>query len=448
MTPRRQLHLGYNVLGDGMHPAAWRAPYTNPVGALDPDQWTHVARVAERGTLDAIFLADSPSLMGGAEGGPGLPFEPTVLLSHLAAVTERIGLVGTVSTSFDQPYNVARRFASLDHLSRGRAGWNVVTSTDASAAANFGSAAHGARDERYARAEEFVDVVNALWDTWDDDAIVADQAGGRFADGGRVRPIDHHGRHFDVAGPLNVPRTPQGRPVVLQAGGSPAGLELAARTADAVFAAQASLEDALAYTTDLRRRTVRHGRPADSIRVLPGLSFVLGGTEEEARRRNDELNEIAGEDRLGTLAWQLGIDVTELSWEAPLPDWLLDTTELSTAGSQGSREIVLNLARRDRSLTARQLLERVITWHRLVVGSPEQLADAIETWFVAGAVDGFNLMPDVNPSGLEAFVEHVVPILRRRGIFRHEYEGTTLRDHLGLARPTSARRVARTAAAA
>jgi FMN-dependent oxidoreductase (nitrilotriacetate monooxygenase family) len=277
--------------------------------------------------------------------------------------------------------------------------------------------------------------VVALWESWDTDAVIADQAAGVFGDPDRVRAIDHHGAHFDVAGPLSVPRTPQGRPVIFQAGGSPAGLELAARTADGVFCALGTLEDAIAYTSDLRRRTVRHGRPADAVRVMPGLSFVLGGTEEEAQRRNRELNEIAGEDRLAWIAWQLGVDVSELRWDEPLPAWLLDSTELSQAGSQGARDIVLNIARRDRRLTVRQLLDRVITWHRLVVGSPEQVADTIATWFEAGAVDGFNLMPDVNPTGLEAFVDHVVPLLRRRGIFRHEYTGTTLREHLDLGSP-------------
>jgi alkanesulfonate monooxygenase SsuD/methylene tetrahydromethanopterin reductase-like flavin-dependent oxidoreductase (luciferase family) len=418
MTPR-QLHLGYNVLADGMHPAAWRAPYADPTGALKPSQWAHVAAIAERGTLDAIFLADSPSQMGSPAAGPGLAFDPTVLLSFLAAATEHIGLIGTISTSFEEPYNLARRVASLDHLSRGRAAWNVVTTVNADAAANFSTRGHLRREERYARAEEFVDVVVALWESWDADAILADQAAGVFGDPDRVRAIDHHGAHFDVAGPLSVPRTAEG-----------------------VFCALGTLEDALAFSADLSRRARRHGRAADAVRVMPGLSFVLGGTEEEAQRRNAELNDIAGEDRRAWIAWQLGVDVSELDWDKPLPAWLLDSTELSQAGSQGAREIVLNIARRDRGLTVRQLLDRVITWHRLVVGSPEQLAETIATWFEAGAVDGFNLMPDVNPSGLEAFVDHVVPLLRRRGIFRHEYAGTTLRDHLDLAPPTARARAA------
>jgi FMN-dependent oxidoreductase (nitrilotriacetate monooxygenase family) len=432
------LHFGLNVLSDGMHPAAWQAPYADPLGFIKPEQWTHLARVAERGTLDAIFLADIPALMlnrDGLLGGPPLSLDPIVLLSALASQTAHVGLVGTVSTSFEEPYNVARRFASLDHLSRGRSAWNVVTSAEASAAKNFSATPHLSREERYAKAEEFVDVVRALWDSWDDDALIGEQATGRFSAPGAIRRINHRGKHFQLDGPLNVPRSPQGRPVLVQAGGSDGGLELAARHADMVFTAQASLQDALAYTQDLRRRTVAHGRPADAIRVMPGLSFVLGGTEAEAKARNKELNDLAGERRLEGFAWQLGVDASDLAWDKPLPEWLLETENLSR-GSQGAREIVLNLARRER-LTVRQLLDRVITWHRLVIGSPEQLADTIEEWFVAGAVDGFNLMPDVQPSGIEAFVDHVVPLLRRRGLFRRAYEGTTLREHLGLTRPAN-----------
>lgn len=441
MGAGRQLHLGYNVLADGMHPAAWRAPYADPVGSLRPEQWAHIAKVAERGTLDAVFLADSPSLQGSPESGPGLAYDPTVLLAFLAGQTEHIGFIATISTSFEEPYNLARRVLSLDHLSHGRAAWNVVTSVDAGAAANFSARPHLSRSDRYARAEEFVDVVNALWSSWDEDAIIGDQEGGVFARPERVRTIDHHGPHFDVAGPLNVPHSPQGAPVIFQAGGSPAGLELAARNADGVFASLGTIEQARAYSGDLRRRAVHHGRPADAIRVMPGLSFVLGSTEAEARERNDALNELAGEDRRAWIAWQLGVDADDLAFDRPLPDSLIDATELSANGSQGAREIVLAIAREDRRLTLRQLLDRVITWHRLFVGAPEQLADDIERWFRAGVVDGFNLMPDVNPSGLELFVDHVVPILRERGLFRHEYEGTTLRDHLGLARPAARRRV-------
>ena len=441
---RRQLHFGLNVLSAGMHPAAWLTKESDPLGYIKPEQWARLVRVAEEGTLDAIFLADEPGLNLGPDGtlpGPSwAALDPLVLLSSLASVSTRVGLAATVSTTYEEPYNVARRFASLDHVSRGRAAWNVVTTVDATVAGNFGAAPHPPRDERYARAAEFIEVARALWDSWDDNAHVADKATRRFSAPGAIRAINFRGKYFRVDGPLNVPRSPQGHPVLVQAGGSPAGLDLAARYADVVFAAQASLEDALAYTNDLRRRAVAHGRPADSIRVLPGLSYVLGGTEEEARARNTELNELAGEQRLQWLAWQISVEPDALDLDQPLPDWLLRTKDPAT-GAQGARDIVLNLARRER-LTVRQLLDRVITWHCLVVGSPEQLADTIAEWFVAGAVDGFNLMPDVEPSGIEVFVEHVVPILRRRGLFRREYEGTTLRDHLGLARPQKLRKAA------
>jgi FMN-dependent oxidoreductase (nitrilotriacetate monooxygenase family) len=347
-----------------------------------------------------------------------------------------LGLIGTVSTSFDEPYNIARRFASLDHLSRGRVAWNVVTSSDPFAWNNFGRTGEPEqqpnRRERYRRAAEFIEVVRALWVSWDDDAVLADKTTGAFSKIGAINTIDHRGDFFSVDGPLTLPRSPQGHPVLFQAGGSAGGLDLAAKYADGVFAAQASLPDALSYASALRSRTVAQGRPRNAVRIMPGLSFVLGSTEHEARLRNRELNELAGDRRLAHLAGQLSIDSTELDWDKPLPQWLLDGAE-ATGGSQGARDIVVNLARRE-NLTVRQILDRVITWHRLVIGSPEQIADAIVQWYRAGAVDGFNLMPDVFPSGLELFVDHVIPILRDRGVFRREYTYTTLRGHLGLRR--------------
>ena len=435
---RRQLHLGVNVLSDGMHPAAWQYPEADPNWFVDPAYWIQIARIAERGTLDALFLADSPSLFQQPDQplvAPPLALDPIVLLSTLASVTTHLGLIGTVSTSFEEPYNVARRFASLDHLSRGRVAWNVVTSSDPYAWNNFGRAIPArqpGRDERYSQAAEFIEVVRALWDSWDDDAVLADKTTGAFSRLGAIRTIGHRGKHFQVDGPLTLPRSPQGHPVLFQAGGSSGGLDLAAKYADGVFAAQASLTDALRNADDLRARTVSYGRPRNAVRIMPGLSYVLGSTEEEARRRNDELNALAGERRLAHLAGQLSVDPSELEWDEPLPRWLLDGAD-AIGGSQGARDIVVNIARRE-NLTVRQILDRVITWHRLVVGSPEQIADAIEEWFVAGAVDGFNLMPDVFPSGLELFVDHVIPILRDRGLFRREYTHTTLRGHLGLQR--------------
>lgn len=440
----RQLHLGVNVLSDGMHPAAWQYPGADPHWFTDLSYWINVAKIAERGTLDALFLADSPSLFqdpGQPLTAPPLALDPLILLSALASATTHLGLIGTVSTSFEEPYNVARRFASLDHLSRGRVAWNVVTSSDPYAWNNFGGGAQPAREQRYRRAAEFIDVVRALWDSWDDDAVLADKATGAFSRPGAIRTIDHRGEFFSVDGPLTLPRPPQGHPVLFQAGGSAGGLDLAARYSDGVFAAQAGLPEALRNAAELRSRTAAYGRPRDAIRIMPGLSFVLGSTEREARQRNDELNELAGERRLAHLAGQLSVDPAELQWDKPLPQWLLDGAVTDT-GSQGARDIVVNLARREQ-LTVRELLDRVITWHRLVVGGPEQIADAIEEWFVAGAVDGFNLMPDVFLSGLALFVDHVVPILRARGLFRREYTTTTLRGHLGLTRLPDRREVPR-----
>ena len=435
----RELHFGVNVLSDGMHPAAWQHPSADPNWFTDPAYWINLARIAERGTLDALFLADSPSLFQPPDeplSAPPLALDPLVLLSTLAPVTTHLGLIATVSTSFEEPYNLARRLATLDHLSRGRVAWNVVTSSDPYAWNNFGRpgvpAAQPGRADRYRRAAEFIDVVRALWDSWDDDAVLADKESGAFSRIGSINTIDHRGEFFHVDGPLTLPRTPQGHPVLFQAGGSSGGLDLAARYADGVFAAQASLPDALRNADELRARTLSYGRPRDAIRIMPGLSFVLGSTEAEAHRRHAELNELAGERRLAHLAGQLSVDVSELHWDKPLPQWLIDGAQ-TTSGSQGARDIVVNLARREH-LTVRQLLDRVITWHRLVIGSPEQIADAIEEWFVAGAVDGFNLMPDVFPSGLELFVDHVIPILRDRGLFRREYRAETLRGHLGLPR--------------
>lgn len=259
---RRMLHLGLNVLSDGMHPAAWQATESDSLGFIKPEQWTRIAQIAERGTLDAIFLADIPFASLGPDGslsGPPLSLDPIVLLSTLASQTTHIGLVATISTSFEEPYNVARRVSSLDHLSRGRAAWNIVTTSEAMAAANFSEQPHLPREERYRRATEFVDVVRALWNSWDDNALVGDKATGRFTAPGAIHPINHKGKYYHVRGPLNLPRSPQGEPVLVQAGGSAGGLDLAARHADMVFAALASLEDAQAYTKDLRCRTVAHG---------------------------------------------------------------------------------------------------------------------------------------------------------------------------------------------
>lgn len=431
----RQLHLNVNLLHSGVYPSAWRLPESRPDAFIDIDHFVRVARIAERGKLDAIFLADTPAINDRIDYRPFNALEPTVVLAAVAAATSHVGLVATASTTYNEPYNLARRFASLDLVSRGRAGWNVVTTADAAAGRNFGFAGASEHGARYARAREFTDLVHALWDSWEDDAFVGDKSSGRFVDTAKVHAIDHRGAHYTVAGPLTVPRSPQGRPVTFQAGGSEDGRELAAATADAVFSLAQTIEDGAAYARDLRTRAVRYGRPPDALVILPGLATVIGSTEAEAQRRQDELWDLVPvEYSLARLAGTLRIDPARLDLDKPLPDPLPLPPDANHTMFLGT----VALARRDK-LTVRQLLRALGggVGHRIVVGTPEAIADDIEAWFRAGAADGFNLMPDVLPDGLETFVDAVVPILQRRGLFRQDYAGATLRDHLGLARPAN-----------
>ncbi|MCJ2013640.1 LLM class flavin-dependent oxidoreductase [Methylobacterium sp. J-076] len=431
----RMLHLNVNLLHSGVYPSAWRLPDSRPDAFIDIDHYVRVARVAERGKLDAIFLADTPAINDRIDYRPFNALEPTVVLASVAAATRHVGLVATASTTYNEPYNLARRFASLDVVSRGRAGWNVVTTADAAAGRNFGFAGASEHGARYARAREFTELVHALWDSWEDDAFLGDKASGRFVDTGKVHAVEHRGAHYAVAGPLTVPRSRQGRPVTFQAGGSEDGRELAAATADAVFSLAQTIEDGAAYARDLRARAARYGRGPDALVILPGLATVIGSTEAEARRRQDALWDLVPvEYSLARLAGTLRIDPARLALDKPLPDPLPLPPDANHTMFLGT----LALARRDR-LTVRQLLRALGggVGHRIVVGTPEAIADDIEAWFRAGAADGFNLMPDVLPDGLETFVDAVVPILQRRGLFRHDYAGDTLRDHLGLQRPAS-----------
>jgi FMN-dependent oxidoreductase (nitrilotriacetate monooxygenase family) len=431
----RHLHLNVNLLHSGVYPSAWRLAESRPDAFLDIDHFVRVARIAERGKLDAIFLADTPAINDRIDYRPFNALEPTVVLSAVATATSHIGLVATASTTYNEPYNLARRFGSLDLVSRGRAGWNVVTTADAAAGRNFGFAGASEHGARYARAREFTDLVHALWDSWEDDAFVGDKTSGRFIDTAKVHAVDHRGAHYTVAGPLTVPRSPQGRPVTFQAGGSEDGRELAAATADAVFSLAQTIEDGVAYARDLRTRAARYGRGPDALVILPGLATVIGSTEAEAQRRQDELWDLVPvEYSLARLAGTLRIDPARLDLDKPLPDPLPLPPDANHTMFLGT----LALARRDK-LTVRQLLRALGggVGHRIVVGTPEAIADDIEAWLRAGAADGFNLMPDVLPDGLETFVDAVVPILQRRGVFRHDYAGATLRDHLGLARPAS-----------
>ena len=430
---QRQLHLNINVLNAGFHGAAWRAPSADPAAFLDVQHYVRAARIAERGTFDAVFLADTPSFADRPEFRPYNALEPTIILATVAAATERIGLIGTASSSYNDPYNLARRFATLDLASDGRVGWNVVTTADPSASRNFGFDDVTAHRDRYERAAEFTSVVQALWDSWEDGAFVGDKATGQFVDVARVRPIAHKGRHFNVRGPLNVPRSRQGRPVLIQAGGSDDGMNLAARHAEAIFSVALTEADGLAFAQAIRARAKAFGRN-DPIVFLPGLATTIGSTEAEVRQREQELWDLLPlEYGLARVAGTLQTDPARLDLDRPLPEDL----PIPAHGMQTFARAILTAGRRD-GLTVRQLLRRLggSTGHRLLAGTPEAIADDIERWFLSGAADGFNLMPDVLPEGLEVFVEHVVPLLRRKGIFRQAYAGRTLRDHFGLVRPS------------
>jgi len=430
-APRR-LHLNVNALHSGFVPSAWRLPESDPRAFVDVQHYVRLARIAEAGKLDAIFLADNAAIVDQINFRPITALEPTVLLTAVAAATTHLGVIGTASTSYNEPYNIARRFASLDLVSGGRAGWNVVTTADLPSARNFGLEAVPDHGLRYRRADEFTHIVKALWDSWEDDAFIGDKQAGRFIDLAKVHPILHRGEFFSVHGPLNLPRSPQGRPVLVQAGGSADGRELAARHAEAVFSASQSLEESLDYARGLKRRAEALGRGPDAVKVLAGLTTIIGATEREALRRRDDLVDLIPWDySLTRLAGTLGLTPDRLVLDKPLPDNL----PLPGGGNGNHTFFNATLAHARRGgLTVRQLIRELAGGggHRVVVGTPEQVADDIAHWFGAGAADGFNLMPDQLPGGLQDFVDGVVPILQKRGLFRTEYEGRTLREHLGL----------------
>jgi FMN-dependent oxidoreductase (nitrilotriacetate monooxygenase family) len=432
-----RLHLNAFLMGVGHHEAAWRLPESDPHAHVDVEHYKNLARIAEGGKLDSLFLADGPVLWDDIGRRPAGVLEPTVLLTALAGATEHIGLIATASTTYNEPYNLARRFASLDHISGGRAGWNIVTTAGLDAARNFNLDHLPAHRERYERAAEFVEVSLKLWDSWADDAALADKAGGVWGDSTKVYPPAHAGRFYQVAGALNVPRTPQGHPLLVQAGSSENGRDFAARYAEAVFTAHQSLPDAQAFYADLKQRALAHGRDPDTIKILPGIVPIIGATETDALALEAELDRlIRPEYAIAQLAELLKISPDELHLDRVLPANLPSEDEIE--GAKSRRTLVVNLARRER-LTVRQLIGRLGggRGHLTFAGTPEQVADAITHWYDEGAADGFNIMPPVLPSGLSSFVDHVVPILQRRDLFRTEYEGRTLRDNYGLPRPAN-----------
>ncbi len=432
----RKFHLNAFLMNAGHHDAAWRHPRTQPERATDLTYFQELARTAERGKLDSLFLADGLALWGKVRYNVLGGFEPITLLSALAAVTERVGLIATVSTTFNEPFHVARKFASLDHISGGRAGWNIVTSSSLDEARNFGLDEHLEHSLRYSRAREFVDVATKLWDSWEDDAPVIDRASGIYADTGRIHELGHIGEFFRVQGPLNVQRSPQGYPLLVQAGSSEDGKEFAAQYAEAVFTAQQTLADGQTFYKDLKSRLARYGRAPEDVKILPGICPIIGDTEARARELEEELTELQiPEYGLAQLSSMVGVDLTGLPLDGPLPD-LPDERDIN--GNKSRFTLVAELARRD-GLNLRQLIARLGggRGHRVFAGTPEQIADQLEEWFTQDAADGFNIMPPFLPGGLADFVDLVVPILQRRGLFRTEYTGRTLRDHYGLPRPAN-----------
>jgi N-acetyl-S-(2-succino)cysteine monooxygenase len=427
--PGRQMHLGVFVLGTGNHMAGWR--YEGAFSShMELPVMQEIARIAERGKFDLLFISDAMAMDPTDHPSFMCRFEPTTLISVLSAYTKHIGLGATVSTSFSEPFNVARMFGSIDHISGGRAAWNVVTSSNPRSALNFSLDEHLEHEFRYERANEFVDVVRGLWDCWEDGAIMADKATGRFIDPDKVRPLNHRGGFFKVRGPLNMARCPQGHPVIIQAGGSPSGLELAARTADVVFSVVQELAPAKQAYADLKSRMTKYGRPAEAVSVLPGVMPIVGSSDAEAREKLAKLQSwVTTTNALTLVTSRIGYDVTGHPLDGPVPPPPL------TQKSRTFHNVLYEMARRE-GMTLRDLfnLTAAARGHWVLCGTPETIADTLEEWFVEGAADGFNILPAWFPGGFSEFVDLVVPELQRRELFRRNYEGTTLRDHFGLPR--------------
>ncbi|TDW26967.1 LLM class flavin-dependent oxidoreductase [Cryobacterium psychrophilum] len=432
MSNPRQLHFNAFLMGCGHHSAAWRRPGSSLEQLGDIGYYESLAQNAERGLFDAVFFADGQSV-GDVAAGPRWFFEPLTALAAMARVTNRIGLVSTVSATFYTPFHAARMLASLDHISNGRVGWNVVTSMFDAEARNHGLEAMPSHEDRYSRAAEFIAVALRLWDSWADDALILDRAG-LFADPARVQPIDHAGEHFRVDGPLTVPRSPQGRPVLFQAGASEQGRDLAARYAEGIYAVAYDLQSAQDYYADVKRRIAAAGRNPETVSIMPGLVTYVGSTEAEARAKQAEVDALLpAEQSLAQLSVFVQEDCSGWELDAPVPP-LAPLGDFS--GPQGRYATILRIIEAEQP-TVRQLLGRLAAGggHCTMLGTPEQIADQIELWFHSGAADGFNLMPPLLPESLDDFIDEVIPVLQRRGLFRTAYTAGTLRGNLGLERP-------------
>lgn len=440
---QRKIKLGAFIPTTSQHAAGWRHPESRPQDHLNLDYAIELAKTAEQGLFDAYFLADGLSVnwshgssqhknsIGYTDKVVG--FEPVTLFAALSAVTQHIGFIATASTTYEEPYLLARKFASLDHISRGRAAWNVVTTISPDTARNFGANGHPDAAIRYERADEFIEVTQKLWDSWEDDAFVYDKHSGQFFDADKLHEPLHHGKYFKVQGALNVPRPPQGYPVIVQAGQSEDGRELAAKYAEVIFTAQQDLKDAQAFYRDVKSRLAKYGRHADDLKIMPGVSVFVAKTEQEAQEKYQLLNSLIHPDvGLGLLSGLAGhIDLSQFDLDAPFPK--LDQSQINFTSRQ---QMMIEIAQKHQ-FSIRQLYEYIASarGHWTLIGTPEQVVDQLQEWFENEAADGFNVLPPSTPAGLVDFVELIVPELQRRGLFRTEYEGTTLRENLGLKRP-------------
>ena len=436
-TNRRadQMHLGAFIYYAGHHHAGWRHPTSDVEGMFGIELYKQLAATAERGKFDMMFFADLLYVTQVENSASGM-LDPLTLLSALSAVTDKLGLTATVSTTYNEPYNVARKFASLDWISGGRAGWNIVTSQLDIEAHNYGKPKHPEHGLRYEMAREFVEAVTRLWDSWADDALVLDRESGNFADGAKVRPVDFNGQWYSTKGPLNVPRPPQGYPVLIQAGSSGPGQDFAAQYGEVIFTAQQSKKAAQAFYASVHSKLSHYGRASGSLKIMPGLSPVIGSTEEEARRKAHELLElIPPASAIAVLSGFLNYDLSGYPLDQPLPRNIPDPVAASN-GMKSRVQLYMDMAYQD-NLSILELGRKILTsrGHMPFVGTPEQLADMMQDWFEGYACDGFNIMPPVLPGDLDEFVDAVIPVLQERGLFRSEYSGNTLREHLGLTRP-------------
>jgi alkanesulfonate monooxygenase len=433
----QQLHLGAFMRPVGIHTGWWRYPGSYPDANFNLSHMVSFIQTLERGRFDAFFMADHLGVLNMdmaalRRSATVTSFEPFTLLSALSMVTERIGLVATASTTFDAPFHIARRFASLDHISKGRAGWNIVTTSNPESALNFGGEDQMEHDERYRRAREFYDVVTGLWDSFADDAWIRDQESGIFFDPEKMHRLDHKGKYLSVRGPLNVARPVQGWPVIVQAGASEAGRQLAAETAEVIFGAARSLKDGQEFYADIHRRMAALGRPDEALKILPAALVITGRTHEEAVEKKKLLDSLVHPDSsLPNLSMRLGVDASKFDLDALLPELP------QTNASQSAQNTLVKMAR-EQNLTVRQLAQFVGGYGGLqFVGTPGEIADSMQEWLESKGSDGFNVMFHTVPEGLNDFVDFVVPELTRRGIYREAYEGTTLREHLGLKRPVN-----------